>query len=88
MAEALKPQGFKTLEESCLIPALSEIIGGVAERLNAPVLKTGVPEMVPGVQIPPPPLSYGVEKNCSIRKDTGGSNPSPAADTHNKNKWT
>ena len=29
--------------------------GGVAERLNAPVLKTGVLERVPGVRIPPPP---------------------------------
>ena len=31
--------------------------GGVAERLNASVLKTDVLERVPGVRIPPPPLS-------------------------------
>ena len=29
--------------------------GGVAERLNAPVLKTGILERVSGVRIPPPP---------------------------------
>ncbi len=29
--------------------------GGVAERLNASVLKTDVLERVPGVRIPPPP---------------------------------
>lgn len=30
--------------------------GGVAERLNASVLKTDVLVRVPGVRIPPPPL--------------------------------
>ena len=30
--------------------------GGVAERSNAPVLKTGVGESPPGVRIPPPPF--------------------------------
>src|SRR5688572_17032087 len=30
--------------------------GGVAERLNAPVLKTGRPARVSGVRIPPPPF--------------------------------
>ncbi len=29
--------------------------GGVVEWFNAPVLKTGEPERVPGVRIPPPP---------------------------------
>ncbi len=29
--------------------------GGVAERLNAPVLKTGIRESVSRVRIPPPP---------------------------------
>ena len=29
--------------------------GGVAERLNAPVLKTGMPATVSRVRIPPPP---------------------------------
>ena len=33
------------------------IVGEVTERLNVPDSKSGVPEMVPGVQIPPsPPL--------------------------------
>ena len=31
------------------------LIGEVAEWLMAPVLKTGVPERVPGVRIPPSP---------------------------------
>lgn len=30
--------------------------GGVAERFNAPVLKTGEPARVPGVRIPSPPF--------------------------------
>ena len=30
-------------------------LGGVAERLNAPVLKTGVGASPPWVRIPPPP---------------------------------
>jgi hypothetical protein len=30
-------------------------LGGVAERLKAPVLKTGVAERSPWVRIPPPP---------------------------------
>lgn len=32
--------------------------GGVAERLIAPVLKTGDGATRPGVRIPPPPLVY------------------------------
>ncbi len=35
--------------------------GGVAERLNAPVLKTGIPFGVSRVRIPPPPLEEGGE---------------------------
>ena len=35
--------------------AQSAAPGGVAERLNAPVLKTGVPSQGPWVRIPPPP---------------------------------
>ena len=34
-------------------------LGGVAERLNAPVLKTGIPFGVSRVRIPPPPLFSG-----------------------------
>ncbi len=33
-------------------------LGGVAERLNASVLKTEVLATVPGVRIPPPPQSF------------------------------
>lgn len=39
--------------------------GGVAERLNASVLKTDVLERVPGVRIPPPPLA-----NSNIMPET------------------
>ncbi len=31
------------------------VVGGVAEWLNAPVLKTDVGESLPWVRIPPPP---------------------------------
>ena len=34
---------------------LSQSCGGVAERLNAPVLKTGMGESPSWVRIPPPP---------------------------------
>ena len=34
------------------------ITGGVAEWLNAPVLKTDVGESLPWVRIPPPPPSF------------------------------
>jgi hypothetical protein len=41
----------------------------VAEWLMAPVLKTGVPERVSGVRIPPlPPFR---RQHCSISADTG-----------------
>ena len=33
----------------------AEFVGGVAEWLNAPVLKTDVGESLPWVRIPPPP---------------------------------
>ncbi len=35
--------------------------GGVAEWLNAPVLKTGIPFGVSRVRIPPPPFEEGWE---------------------------
>src|ERR1700735_4120205 len=45
---------------SCLFSA-----GEVAEWLMAPVLKTGVPERVPGVRIPPsPPHSLSCSDFC------------------------
>ncbi len=34
---------------------VSQSFGGVAERLNAPVLKTGMGESPSWVRIPPPP---------------------------------
>ena len=38
-----------------LAAELSQPFGGVAERLNAPVLKTGMGESPSWVRIPPPP---------------------------------
>ena len=36
-------------------PSYSGLVGGVAEGLNEPVLKTDVGESLPWVRIPPPP---------------------------------
>ncbi len=36
------------------------MIGGVAERLNALVLKTSIPSRVSRVRIPPPPLLFQI----------------------------
>ncbi len=41
--------------------------GGVAERLKAPVLKTGIPATGSWVRIPPPPLKKGL----AGRRDSG-----------------
>ena len=48
-------------------------VGGVAEWLNAPVLKTDVGESLPWVRIPPPPpLHYNlVNKNNILHKFLG-----------------
>ncbi len=49
--------GFGQVEESAEC-SKTVVIGEVAEWLMAPVLKTGIPERVSGVRIPPsPPLS-------------------------------
>src|SRR6202167_3071010 len=40
--------------------------GEVAEWLMAPVLKTGVPERVSGVRIPPLPPLHGADARCSL----------------------
>ncbi len=40
--------------------------GGVAEWLNAPVLKTGVHGSVPGVRIPPPPPFWKLSRNIIL----------------------
>jgi hypothetical protein len=62
--------------------------GGVAERLNAPVLKTGSPSRGSWVQIPPPPpelkvaregfeaheqMNNRVRQLCGAKLDTGAS---------------
>ena len=46
------------------------LVGGVAEWLNAPVLKTDVGESLPWVRIPPPPpLTFDIKvKNQIIYK--------------------
>jgi len=41
--------------------------GGVAEWLNAPVLKTGISERVSRVRIPPPPHKNKEPDATSIR---------------------
>ena len=41
--------------------------GGVAERLNAPVLKTGWPARVTGVRIPSPPLKSATASSAAPR---------------------
>ena len=50
------------LENNSLNPLITSVkvntqssVGGVAEWLNAPVLKTDVGESLPWVRIPPPP---------------------------------
>ena len=42
--------------------------GGVAERSNAPVLKTGVRSRGPRVRIPPPPLGTGDRNGAAGRE--------------------
>lgn len=60
--EADEPDAAKTLEKPAFLTTKGRsdridcLPGGVAERLIAPVLKTGIPERVSGVRIPPPPL--------------------------------
>ena len=48
---------------TAIIPA--HTLGGVAERLNAPVLKTGRPSGVSWVRIPSPPLTGAVSRQLS-----------------------
>ena len=51
----------------------SEFYGWVAERLKAPVLKTGKGATPSWVQIPPhPPLSYTFQSNIFSQRDTVG----------------
>ena len=46
----------RIVSEYCWFKSSPDYNGGLAERLNAPVLKTGLRESVTGVQIPEPPL--------------------------------
>ena len=52
---ARKPSGWTRARLCSSLRAQSASPGGVAERLNAPVLKTGSPSRGSWVQIPPPP---------------------------------
>ena len=54
-ALARMPSGWTGRGLSTSLRPQSVTPGGVAERLNAPVLKTGGPSRVPWVRIPPPP---------------------------------
>ena len=56
---ARKPSGWTGSGLCSSLRAQSASPGGVAERLNAPVLKTGVPSRGPWVRIPPPPPESG-----------------------------
>jgi hypothetical protein len=46
----------RIVSEYCWFKSSPDYNGGLAERLNAPVLKTGLRESVTGVRIPEPPL--------------------------------
>ena len=56
-ALARMPSGWTGRGVCSSLRAQSASPGGVAERLNAPVLKTGVLSRGPWVRIPPPPPS-------------------------------
>jgi hypothetical protein len=45
----------RIVSEYCWFKSSPDCNGGLAERLNAPVLKTGLRESVTGVRIPEPP---------------------------------
>ena len=58
---------------------LTTLPGGVAERLNAPVLKTGRPARVSWVRIPPPPFFILKARNGAIaRVVLPAAHPDPA----------
>ena len=52
-------------------PNNQSFVGGVAEWLNAPVLKTDVGESLPWVRIPPPPpksINYYINHAILVKK--------------------
>lgn len=51
---------MKNKKKHYLCSPFQNKLGGVAERLNASVLKTDVLVRVPGVRIPPPPLNNSI----------------------------
>ena len=57
-ALARMPPGWTGRRLCSSLRAQSASPGGVAERLNAPVLKTGVLSRGPWVRIPPPPPDF------------------------------
>ena len=48
--------------------ALKTLVGWVAERLKAPVLKTGKPERVSWVRIPPHPPFASAKASAELRR--------------------
>ena len=63
-------------------------LGGVVERLIAPVLKTGEVLKPSWVRIPPPPPAYGVSQNecCGMRMT--GSTAMPRSVSSEREKFT
>ena len=87
-ALARMPRGWTGAKDCSRLRAQSASPGGVAERLNAPVLKTGSPSRGSWVQIPPPPpdpsvvgegfeaheqMNNRVRQLCGAKLDTGAS---------------
>ena len=72
-------RGSRDAEWYVVLPTLERVIGAV-------VLKTGVPERVPGVRIPLHPLSRAVQHCAKSRQDQGlllnaGATPAPPHST-------
>src|SRR5688500_13359410 len=87
-ARARVPSGWICGGLSSSLRLRSATTGGVAERLNAPVLKTGSPARGSWVRIPPPPpdssfvragfeaheqMNKWVQQLCGAKLDTGAS---------------
>src|SRR5882672_1954892 len=87
-ALARMPSGWTGSGLCSSLRAQSASPGGVAERLNAPVLKTGSPSRGSWVQIPPPPPESSIARDgfeahepidkwvrqlCGAKLDTGAS---------------